>query len=207
MGFVLALLDALEQEFAIDSNAVFATGMSNGGIFCHRLAAEASARFTAVAPVIGGMAEPVSVDFHPSSPVSVLLMNGTQDPFVPYAGGEVTPRLFPTMTGLSRPASRGKVTSTDRAIELWLEHNGIDAKPVTSVLPDTDPADEIQVERTEWAGEGLTPCVVLYRIIGGGHTYPGGKQYLPERIIGKTCRDLRAQEEIWRFFARHVGPH
>jgi len=37
-------------------------------------------------------------------------------------------------------------------------------------------------------------------IKGGGHTWPGGYQYLPEFLIGKTNRDLNASETIWNFF-------
>ena len=42
--------------------------------------------------------------------------------------------------------------------------------------------------------------VALYTIEGGGHTWPGGYQYLPEWIIGKTSLELNASEGIWRFF-------
>ena len=42
------------------------------------------------------------------------------------------------------------------------------------------------------------PLVVALH--GGGHTWPGGYQYLPEFLIGKTNRDLDASETIWNFF-------
>jgi polyhydroxybutyrate depolymerase len=45
--------------------------------------------------------------------------------------------------------------------------------------------------------------VILLRIDNGGHTWPGGKQYLPERMIGKVCRDIDAGHEIFEFFSRH----
>ena len=35
---------------------------------------------------------------------------------------------------------------------------------------------------------------------GGDHTWPGGHQYLPELLIGKTNMDLKATETIWNFF-------
>ena len=38
---------------------------------------------------------------------------------------------------------------------------------------------------------------------GGGHTWPGGYQYLPEFLIGKTSRDLNATITIWNFFNGH----
>jgi len=42
--------------------------------------------------------------------------------------------------------------------------------------------------------------VVLYRIEGGGHTWPGGLQYLPVRLVGRTTRDINGCDEIWEFF-------
>ena len=47
--------------------------------------------------------------------------------------------------------------------------------------------------------------VVLYTVQGGGHTWPGGYRYLPERFIGKTNMDVDANTLIWEFFKRHSG--
>ena len=33
---------------------------------------------------------------------------------------------------------------------------------------------------------------LIIAVIGGGHTWPGGLQYLPEAIIGKTSREFNA---------------
>jgi len=43
-------------------------------------------------------------------------------------------------------------------------------------------------------GEAGCPPVVLYRIEGGGHGWPGGPQYLPARVIGRVPRHLDASE-------------
>jgi len=42
--------------------------------------------------------------------------------------------------------------------------------------------------------------VVLYAVEGGGHTWPGGIQYLPEFVIDKTSREFNVSEVIWEFF-------
>jgi len=44
---------------------------------------------------------------------------------------------------------------------------------------------------------------LIIAVIGGGHTWPGGLQYLPESIIGKTSREFNASEVIWQFFKEH----
>jgi polyhydroxybutyrate depolymerase len=48
--------------------------------------------------------------------------------------------------------------------------------------------------------------VVLVRLDGGGHTWPGGSQYLPERLVGKVCRHVDGTALIWDFLQRHSKP-
>ena len=40
----------------------------------------------------------------------------------------------------------------------------------------------------------------LIRIDGGGHTWPGGIQFLPALLIGTVNHDINAGEAAWRFF-------
>ena len=197
VGFVMAVLDALKKEYNIDEKRIYAFGISNGAIFSHRLAMEKPEHITAIAPVIGGIPEPLADEFSGQEPVSVLIIKGTEDPLVPCEGGPVAPGLLGRM--LNR-APRGKIVSTEREVELWLKHNKIDAKPVTEKLPDRDKEDGAHIEKTVWADPERGVSVVLYKVIGGGHTYPGGLQYLPETIVGTTCRDVDATEVIWKFF-------
>jgi polyhydroxybutyrate depolymerase len=191
VGFLKALLDALSKEFSIDPRRIYATGISNGGFMSQRLAIELSDRFAAIAPVTAGIGD--QVEFKPEHPVSVLLMNGTEDPLVPYNGGFVA-------------RSGTKTLSTDDAVKKWVAHNGCSERPTTEELPDKDPNDGTRVTRSVWSGGKNNTEVVLYRIDGGGHTWPGGNQYLPERIIGKVCRDMEGSEIIWEFFKNHPKP-
>ena len=55
VGFTRALLDDLAKVANVDAKRVFATGISNGGIMCYRLASELSDRIAAIAPVSGTM--------------------------------------------------------------------------------------------------------------------------------------------------------
>ena len=202
VAFVLALLKRLQREFRIDTDRVYATGASNGGFFCNRLAIEASDKFAAVAVMIATLPKPFEQHFKPQRPVSVLFMNGTADPFVPYGGDPVTPNFTPRLIdSKTRDFGRGAGSSTDEAVKLWLNHNGLDGKkPTIERLPDKDPRDGCRVERRSWSGGKSGSRMVLYRIEGGGHTIPGGTQYLPERIIGRTCRDFDGLQAIWQFF-------
>jgi polyhydroxybutyrate depolymerase len=194
VGFVNAVLDAVAKDHSVDPKRVFATGISNGGIFSHYLAARNSARIAGVAPVVGGMAERFEKGFKPEKPVSVFVIQGTDDPLVPIGGGFV------------KPGQRGRVLSTDKAIELWVEHNGCGKEAKTTDLADSDPKDGCRVKASRWSGGKDGTEVLYYKIEGGGHTWPGGPQYLPERLIGKVCRDFDATEAIWEFFKAHPRP-
>lgn len=193
VGFVAAMIDALSKEFKIDPKRVYATGISNGGFISERLGAQLSDRFAAIAPVASGMAPWIAENFAPKEPVSVLILNGTEDPLVPYHGGPVV-------------RDRGKTIDTDEIVKKWAAHNQCSDKPEVDDLPDRDPNDGTRIKRSTWTKGKNATEVVLYSIQGGGHTWPGGTQYLPERVVGRVCRDIEAEKIIWEFFAKHPKP-
>lgn len=195
VAFVAALIDALSAEYAIDPKRIFASGISNGAIMSHCLGARLSRRFAAIAPVVGGMATGVAEAFAPEEPVSVLVLQGTDDPLVPYDGG-----------GIGFFGGRGTIVSTKRAIDLWVAHDGCGAEPAVEDLPDRDPEDGTRIHRSTWTGGKNGTEVVLLRIEGGGHTWPTGPQYLPRSVIGRTSKDIDATAVIWEFFAGHPKP-
>src|SRR5690349_10772024 len=57
VAFVKALLDDVASFQPLDQQRVYATGMSNGGIFTHYLATKLGERLAAVAPVAGGITD------------------------------------------------------------------------------------------------------------------------------------------------------
>ena len=191
VAFVTALIDAIGRAHAVDPRRVYATGISNGGIFSHYLAAHLSARIAAIAPVVGGIADPPDAWLRPEQPVSVLMLQGTRDPLVPYHGGAVA-------------FGRGKIIDTEEAARRWAALNG-GREPVREPLP-ADGKDRCGGLRTIYPGGRDGSEVTLVRLDGGGHTWPGGAQYLPELLIGRVCRDFDATVLIWDFFKAHPKP-
>jgi polyhydroxybutyrate depolymerase len=199
VAFVAALIDDIDRSRKVDAKRVYATGISNGATFSHHLAANLSTRIAAIAPVAGGLSEPESEKFKPEVPVSVLILQGTADPIVPYNGGGIfLPGIF--------KRERGRIVGTDAAVKRWVEHDGCQRDPVSEDLPDEAPADGCRVKKSIYAKGKNGTDVVLYRLEGGGHTWPGGLQYLPERFVGKVCRDINATGVIWEFFKTHPKP-
>ncbi|MGH2830019.1 MAG: extracellular catalytic domain type 1 short-chain-length polyhydroxyalkanoate depolymerase [Actinomycetota bacterium] len=193
VAFIAALIEALSQRYRIDPRRVYSTGISNGGFMSQLLAARLSGRIAAIAPVAGGMGPAVLASLRPEQPVSVLMINGTADRLVPYAGGPVA-------------RNRGATAPVPEIVQKWAEVDRCAANPPTAALPDVDPADGSRVKVTTYSPCAQRTEVVLYTIDGGGHTWPGGSQYLPRLIVGPVNRDINASEVIWKFFADHPRP-
>ena len=196
LAFVAALIDDVAKDHKLDAKRVFSTGISNGAIFSHHLAANLSSRIAAIAPVVGGLAEASRDKFQPEKPVAVLILQGTDDPLVPYDGGDIN----------ALGSKRSGIIATDDAVKKWVEHNGCQREAVTEELAYKDSKDGCRVKKFTYAKGRDGTEVVLYRIEGGGHTWPNGMQYLPERLIGRVCRDINGTEVIWEFFKSHPKP-
>ena len=195
VGFISALIDSMIINYNINPKRVYVTGISNGAIMSYRLACELSHKIAAIAPVDGNIPVMLYPECSPVSPVSVLAINNTDDPLIPFEGGDIY--------GKFRKINLGKVLSVDESIGFWVNHNMCSPIPVITEVPDLDPGDGTRVIKKEYINNIDGTEVILYAIEGGGHTWPGGFQYLPARIIGKTCRDIDANEVIWTFFKKH----
>jgi len=194
VGFLSALIDSMINDYNIDPKRVYVTGISNGAIMSYRLACELSHKITAIAPVDGNIPILIFSECSPSRAVSVLAINNTDDPLVPFEGGYIY--------GI-RKINLGKVLSVNESIEFWVNRNRCSVIPVVTEEPDMDPKDGTRVTVKQYCNGLDGTEVVLYAVEGGGHTWPGGVQYLPARVIGKTCKDFDANEVIWSFFKKH----
>lgn len=193
VGFISALIDQLSDELNIDASRIYVTGISNGGMMSHRLGCELSQKIAAISPVASNIPVSMAPVWSPSRPMPVLIINGTDDPLERWEGGEI--RLWRNTYGV--------VLSVADTVKFWVEKDQCSSSPVITQLPDKDPADGTKVRKEVYGGCQDGAEVVLYAIEGGGHTWPGGLQYLPEFVIGKTSREFNASEVIWQFFKEH----
>jgi polyhydroxybutyrate depolymerase len=83
VGFITAAVADIASHVVIDRSRVYATGMSNGGIMAYTLACN-SGLFAAIGPVAATQLDPCGA---PHS-TSVRQIHGTDDPRVPYGGGQ-----------------------------------------------------------------------------------------------------------------------
>jgi polyhydroxybutyrate depolymerase len=126
---------------------------------------------------------------------SMILFQGKDDPLVPWAGGEVSEPLFNTKLG--------RVIGVKATAALFAGRCGCSVPPVVKAMPNAAIFDGTTVDRLTYPGCAGGAEVVLYRVNGGGHTWPSGLQYLPASIVGKTTRDISADDLMWEFFSRH----
>lgn len=191
VGFLHALVDHVAREYGADRTAVLVTGVSNGGAMVTRLALEAPAFARAYAVVSENLPTAANLAVVPrSEPVSILFLNGTDDPIVPWGGGEVS--LWPVL------ASRGDVLSMADTLSYFRNLAAVKSAPVTEDLPDLDPGDGCTASRTTWIGP-LGHRIVQIAIRGGGHGAPHPEKR-GMRLLGNSNRDIHAAEAIWEFF-------
>ena len=182
VGFTQAMLDKLKQDYRIDARRVYATGLSRGGFFALRLAAELPQHFAAVASVGAPMPEPVVAHHGQQEKVGMLLIHGTADQVVLYEG------------------KTGSYLSADETLRYWAKVNGSAAYRPQPHLLSAATGDELKVSLLETRGQ---QSVALVSIDGGGHTWPGADAFNIGLPIGKTSRSIDANEMMWAFFSRH----
>jgi polyhydroxybutyrate depolymerase len=112
----------------------------------------------------------------------MIAFHGTDDRIAPYRGGLswVSPDSFADI-----PAWAAN----------WAQRNRCAPNPVESEVT-TD------VTRLEYMDCADDAAVVLYTVIGGGHTWPGGMR-LPEWFAGFTSNSVDATSQMWAFFSEH----
>ena len=188
VAFVQAMLRTTNRTLCIDGKRVFSAGMSNGAMFSTLLACALPGRLAAIAPVAGVNATAVCTRGTPR--VSMLAFHGTVDAIVPYAGGAY-------FSG----AAEGKLLGVpdarpvDDAVATWAAFDGCGTPSKTSFVAD-------DVQHVTWPDCPKNGTVELYRVIGGGHTWPGAMDlHAPQ--LGGTTESTSATELILDFFDHH----
>lgn len=151
VGFLGALIDKLERDYAIDPRRVYVTGISNGGMMAYRLACELSEKIAAIAPVEGAQ----DSECKPAAPVSLVVFHGTADRLLPFDGG----------TTRFQSDQRRMDNSVAGAISFWVKKDGCTAAPSHT--------ESAEVHVDNYAGCKDGTGVALYAIQGGRHMWPG----------------------------------
>lgn len=178
VGFTEALLTELSATYNIDSQRVYATGMSNGGYMSFLLACQMNDKFAAIASVTGTMTIDTYDECVPAAPIPVLQIHGTADQTVSYNGIEAWNKSIPDV------------------LNYWVGVNNCNPTPTINRLVDLNPNDEDFVDHYIYSGGTNGAVVEHYKINNGTHSWPGTS-------VGVANRTINASQLVWEFFSRY----
>ncbi len=193
VGFIGAIIDKAVAEQDVDPARVYVMGMSNGGMMTFRLASEIGARLAGIATVGASMAARTLCG-QPEHPLSTLIVAGTADKIVPYAGGEIVILMV---------RGRGTVIGVEQSVATWRALDQLADAPQRVELAHRDPADRTRAVRSLWGQDAHKLQVELLKIDNGGHTEPSSLkrlQWMYTMLFGAQNGDLEVAEEAWSFF-------
>jgi len=176
--FMSDLIDSLKLNYNIDLNSIYSCGMSNGGIMSYYLACNLPNRIAAIASVTGSMLK-TWFSCAPSRPFPIMEIHGTADGTVNYLGDATFAPI-------------------DSVVKKWSSHNNCNPAPTTFSVPNISLTDNSTALHYVYSGGTSGSSVELYKVIGGGHSWPGAFAFL-----ANTNQDFSASVEIWRFFRKY----
>lgn len=188
----LRYFDELHEEVGriipIAPDRVYATGLSNGAAFPHRLACQRANILAAIAPV-GGANQHAAAGGACDAGVAVLQIHGTADPCWTYETSS---------TACAQEDGKLKV-GVSETLAGWTERNECDGTPTEELLSNDDPDDGTETTRLQWSG--CNGDIEHLRVDGGGHSWPQGYSHTDR--VGVIAQDFEANLRILEFFDNH----
>ncbi|MCE0505808.1 hypothetical protein LR948_10605 [Roseivivax sp. GX 12232] len=157
-------------------------GVSNGGMFCQRLCCALSEPPAIGVAVVSALPEALAQSAPPGPPVPMMLIQATDDPLIPWEGGEV-----PDIAGFS---VAGRLLGVEATVDFWKRRNRITAPPRRS---------RARVGRHDarisfWDGGAAGADLWLVVLEGAGHRQLDGD---PRHFRTGTLQDLIARTVMW----------
>ena len=187
VGFILDVVDVVQNNFKVDKSRIYIAGMSNGGMLAYRVLAEHPQLFAAGAVVSGAIgsreSEAETWGFTPPDQgVPLILLHGDTDQHIPVDGG-------------ISPFKRGdrEYLSLNEAVALWQTANHCSKNPDEALLYG-------DIRQTSW------PCseaLQTVQISGWGHKWPA--PYLTGTLPSShPLYRFNGTRMIWDFFSSNT---
>ena len=175
-GFILAILDSLENNFNVDTDSVFVAGFSMGGFMSNKMAIKHADRITAIASVSGtiGHFQP----FEPTGNINTMHIHGTADETISYDNADFD------FNGIAIPVGIG----ADSLVETWREYNQCAAEPTVYQYVNSK-EDNLTFEQYTYKNEETGNKTVFIKVNNGIHTWYDGYN-----------NDIDYNREIYNFF-------
>lgn len=181
LDYVAQLLPFLQETYQLSTRNTFAVGMSNGGELCYLLACQEASRFRAIATVAATMMSQELDRCQPATEIPLLSIFGTADQTTRYQGDAANQDGWGAYAGIPS------------VIDFWAGRIQADTL-IRDTLPDLVVEDGSWVQHEQYRHTLTGPGFDFYKIVGGGHDWPGawGNQ------------DINASDLTWAFFAAHL---
>jgi len=169
----------------MDPTRVYASGMSMGSAMTFALACAPDRKFAAFGGVALTFYEP---QCEQAPPAPIIYFHGTADTVVPFEGGRPT-------------GEQVRLPAVADAMREWAGHNACTDESVQKAGSD--------VTLREWTQCDAGADVDYYRVRAGGHTWPGGPEFVADLIepaLGRTTQSVDASRLMWEFFQRYSLP-
>ena len=181
LGFLDALVAALVADGTADPASIHIAGVSNGGMMALRYACARADRLASVAVFLATMPPGAEKDCRPARPLPVLVVAGTDDPVVRWAGEVSTPG------GVAVLQRRMSVPET---FAFWRRANGCSGLSPARALPRRGRGSEPDVLVHAAAGCAGGARTLLYEVRGGGHRLSAGDDWTLLRLLGRASPDI-----------------
>jgi polyhydroxybutyrate depolymerase len=192
VGFVTAMVRAVEADYHADPRRIYVTGMSNGAMMTYRIACEAPFAIAAIGPVAGTLDMPACVG---AQRLPVMEIHGLQDRHVPFSGG----------VGINHPQPQ-PFPSVPSTLAVWQRADGCAGTPARETRG--------VVTTTLWPCRNGTR-VELVTIANAGHEWPGSVKGARGAILGRLLHiapadpvsdAFDATDLLWDFFRSAPAP-
>lgn len=185
VAFLTDVIDDVVKRYNANPEAVFMTGLSNGGMMTQYYSMARPDKIKAAAPVISGLFG----DENPSNqPVPMLIINGALDESIPLNGGHTNNRFKDQWSGkpLMPVAYQGL---------FWAKNNGcaVSSAPNKVVKPNLT---------TYIYDCPKNAAVYQYIVEDAGHSWPSGKG--GTKRADPPSQAMNATEVIWAFFKSYL---
>ena len=149
VSFTEDIIDIIANEYYINTDRIYSTGMSNGGYMSYGLACN-STKFAAIASVTGSMTPEIDNNCAPDHPTPILQIHGLQDFTVLYTGA---------VWSLSIPD----------VMEYWSSFNTCDEEAST-IINDLNDGSYILFDSYQNCSNSVGVELILHSTMG--HTWP-----------------------------------
>ena len=149
VDFIETIIELVDNEYFINNERIYSTGMSNGGYMSYHLACNTNL-FAAVASVTGSMTPETYNNCSPTNATSILQIHGLQDFTVPYTGAPWS-KTIPEVMGY------------------WSEYNNCNEDPLSSIT-DLSNGSYIYFDSYQNCSNEVGVDLILHSTMG--HTWP-----------------------------------